>query len=81
MAYATNKDAASRSDQAVQTFEFEGQSFDLCWKNENVLVYSLDDGELADRMAASLGTVAKHAANRHDPVHWKTFSLIPLTVR
>lgn len=74
--YATNKAAANRADEPIGTFEFEGRSFDLCWKGDHVLVYS--DTELADRMADSFGTVAKHSPARFVNSSWSTFSIVPL---
>lgn len=78
MALVSNKQARERADAPVKTFTFEGQTFDLCWRETHVLVCSLDDGQTAERIAAHLGTCAKHATNKHQPVSWKTFSIVPL---
>lgn len=74
--FASNQQAALRADQSVKTIQFEGRSFELCWKDDHALVY--DDTDLADRMATQFGTTATHASNKFEPTHWHTFSIVPL---
>lgn len=76
MAYATNQRAANHADDEIKTFVFEGREFDLCWRDDHVLVYG--DKEIADRMADSFKTVAKHAKAKHANSAWDYFSIVPL---
>ena len=73
MAYATNQRAAKTADEEIRRITFEGRDFDLCWKDDHVLVHG--DTGLADRMAKSFGTVAEHCSVKNADT---TFSIVPL---
>jgi len=73
MAYASNKRAAQEADKSVKTIEFEGKAYDLCWRDDHILIY--DDEEVALRMADVFGTTAKVSPMRHTD---GSFAIVPL---